>query len=98
RLMAPDSTATLTFLFTDIEGSARLWEDHPEAMRQALWQHDTLLRACIESRGGRVFKTMGDAFCAVFPDPRRAIEAVLAAQQWLPALALRTGEGSRPLR
>src|SRR5262245_5027640 len=51
----------LTFLFTDIEGSTRLWEEYPEAMRAALLQHDDLLRACIESHGGHVFKTMGDA-------------------------------------
>jgi len=60
----------ITFLFTDIEGSTRLWEEHPDAMRQALAQHDDLLRSCIESHGGHVFKTMGDAFCAAFPNPR----------------------------
>jgi class 3 adenylate cyclase len=36
-------TGTVTFLFTDIEGSTRLWEQHPEAMRQALARHDVLL-------------------------------------------------------
>jgi class 3 adenylate cyclase len=41
-------SGTVTFLFTDIEGSTRLWEEHPEAMRQTLLQHDDLLRACIE--------------------------------------------------
>ncbi len=63
-------TGTLTFLFTDIEGSTRLRDAHPEAMRAALLQHDDLLRACIESHGGQVFNTMGDAFCAAFADPR----------------------------
>lgn len=72
---------TLTFLFTDIEQSTCLWEEHPGAMQTALLQHDDLLRACIETHSGRVFKTVGDAFCAVFADPRRAMEAVLAAQQ-----------------
>jgi predicted ATPase/class 3 adenylate cyclase len=87
-----------TFLFTDIEGSTSLWEEHPEAMGRALLQHDDLLRACIESHGGRVFKTMGDAFCAAFTEARGAVEAVLASQGWLPALALETVDGSRPLR
>src|SRR5262245_26367370 len=95
--MADLPTGTITFLFTDIEGSTRLWEAHPEAMRLALLQHDDLLRACIESHGGRVFKTVGDAFCALFVSPRRAVEAVLASQQRLPALALNTPDGPFPL-
>src|SRR6185295_5673920 len=94
----PLPAGTVTFLFTDIEGSTRLWEEHPDAMRQALLQHDDLLRACIESHGGHVFKTVGDAFCAVFVNPRGAVEAVLASQQWLPALALGTPEGLQPLQ
>src|SRR5262249_52564624 len=88
----------VTFLFTDIEGSTRLWEEHPGAMRAALLQHDDLLRACIESHSGHVFKTVGDAFCAVFGDPRGAVATVLAAQQWLPVLALETPDGSRSLK
>ncbi len=96
--MADLPSGTVTFLFTDIEGSTRLWEEHPEAMRQALLQHDDLLRACIESHGGRVFKTMGDAFCAVFANPRGAIETILASQQRLPALGLQVGDELQPLR
>jgi predicted ATPase/class 3 adenylate cyclase len=89
--------ATFTFLFTDIEGSTLLWEEHAEAMQLALAQHDDLLRACIETHRGTVFKTVGDAFCAVFSDPRGALEAVLASQSWLPALALTTEAGRVPL-
>ena len=59
-------TGTITFLFTDIEGSTQLWEQSPEAMRLALARHDTLLRQAIEVHGGHVFKTVGDAFCAAF--------------------------------
>ena len=62
--MTRPPTTAFTFLFTDIEGSTRLWENHPEAMRLALANHDDLLRACIESHGGRVFKTIGDAYMA----------------------------------
>ena len=59
-------SGTLTFLFTDIEGSTARWETQREAMAAALVRHDTLLRESIEGRGGTVFKTVGDAFCAVF--------------------------------
>ena len=75
--MAPSSTEAITFLFTDIEGSTRLWEQHPEAMREALARHDASIRQAIESRGGHVFKTIGDAFCAAFPDPTAALDSAL---------------------
>jgi predicted ATPase/class 3 adenylate cyclase len=71
-------TGTITFLFTDIEGSSRLWERHPEAMRAALRRHDAILRGAMESHGGYVFKTIGDAFCVAFD---RAGDAVAAAAQ-----------------
>src|SRR5215468_1844169 len=76
-------TGTITFLFTDIEGSTRLWEEQPDTMRLALARHDALLRAAIETNGGTVFKTMGDAFCAAFPTAPQALEAALSAQQSL---------------
>src|SRR6266516_273485 len=57
---------TVTFLFTDIEGSTRLWERHASSMSDALARHDEIVRAAIERHGGQVFKTVGDAFCAVF--------------------------------
>ncbi|MDQ6781049.1 MAG: adenylate/guanylate cyclase domain-containing protein, partial [Candidatus Eremiobacteraeota bacterium] len=69
-------TGTVTFLFTDIEGSTERWEAHREAMQAALRRHDRLLRTIIERHGGYVFKTVGDAFCAAFG---QAPEAALAA-------------------
>ena len=78
----------VTFLFTDIEGSTRLWESKPEAMRVALERHDALLRGLIEGNAGYVFKTVGDAFCASFARPAEALEAAveiqraLLAEQW----------------
>ncbi len=78
---------TITFLFTDIEGSTRLWEEHPAQMRLALAQHDQCLRQAIESHHGHVFKTGGDAFCAAFPLAIDAIAAALAAQQTLRQLS-----------
>ncbi|HUS13610.1 MAG TPA: tetratricopeptide repeat protein [Chloroflexia bacterium] len=72
-----------TFLFTDIEGSTRLWEAYPETMRQALAAHDSLLRTAISAHRGTVFKTGGDAFYATFPDAATALRAALAAQSVL---------------
>src|SRR5262249_22314769 len=57
-----------------------LWDSNPGAMRVALARHDTVVRATIQSHGGVVFKTMGDAFCAVFSTASAAISAALAAQ------------------
>ena len=85
RSKAPLATGALTFLFTDIEGSTKLWEIQPEAMRAALARHDALLRRCIEANEGRIFKTAGDAFCAAFAAAADAIRAALAAQQTLHA-------------
>jgi len=78
-------TGTITFLFTDIEGSTRLWEEHPEAMRVALARHDTLLRGIIEAHRGQIFKTMGDAFDAAFAEASAAVAAAAAIQRALAA-------------
>jgi WD40 repeat protein/class 3 adenylate cyclase len=76
-------TGTVTFVFTDIEGSTRLWEQQPRAMQAAVALHDTLLREAIEQQGGYVFKTVGDAFCAAFPTAPQALDAAIAAQHSL---------------
>lgn len=72
---------TVTFLFTDIEGSTKLWEEEPEAMQPALARHDELLRDCIEQNGGLIVKTTGDGLHAVFNSTSDAIQASLAAQR-----------------
>jgi class 3 adenylate cyclase len=90
-----DVIATVALLFTDIEGSTRLWERDAAAMAPALARHDELLRGVIEGNGGRVFKTVGDAFCAAFAAPRDAVaaaragQAALAAEPWPDATRLR---------
>ena len=81
--MASPPTGTVTFLFTDIEGSTKLWERDAQAMQAALARHDAVLRSAIEERGGYVFKTVGDAFCAAFPTTPDALEAALGAQRGL---------------
>jgi TolB-like protein/class 3 adenylate cyclase/Tfp pilus assembly protein PilF len=76
---------TVTFLFTDIEGSTRLWETQHAAMRKALARHDALLRQAIERHEGHVVKTTGDGACAAFDAPVNALAASVAAQQALTA-------------
>jgi predicted ATPase/class 3 adenylate cyclase len=73
-------SGTVTFLFTDVEGSTRLWEEHPEAMRAAMARHDEIVRLAIESNRGHVVKTTGDGFHAVFASAQDAIAASLAMQ------------------
>ena len=75
----------VTFLFTDVEGSTRLWETQPRAMSVALARHDALLHAAIESSGGTVFKTVGDAFCSAFGAAEAAIQAAVTGQRALAA-------------
>jgi class 3 adenylate cyclase len=74
----------VTFLFTDIEGSTRLWEEHPDAMRAALARHDVVVRSAIEAHGGYVFATGGDGLGAAFG---RAVDGLAAAREAQVALA-----------
>jgi len=76
-------TGTVTFLFTDIEGSTQRWEEHPDAMRAALERHDAVMRAAVETNEGHVFKTVGDAFCAAFAAEGEEAQA----RAWLPELS-----------
>ena len=76
-------SGTVTFLFTDIEGSTARWEHRPEAMAVALARHDALLRAAIEGHGGHVVKTTGDGFHAAFARAPDALAAALDAQRRL---------------
>ena len=76
-------SGTVTFLFTDVEGSSRLWEDYPDVMHDVLARHDEIVRGAIESHDGYVVKTTGDGFHAAFSTARDGLEAALAAQQGL---------------
>ena len=64
--MTQPPSGTVTFLFTDIEGSTRRWEDDAGSMDDALGRHDALLRAAVEEHGGYVFATGGDGFAVAF--------------------------------
>jgi predicted ATPase/class 3 adenylate cyclase len=74
---------TITFLFSDIEGSTQLWEKYPDEMKSALAKHDSILKASIESNHGIVIKTTGDGFHAVFEKAIDAIHAAVQAQSGL---------------
>jgi predicted ATPase/class 3 adenylate cyclase len=93
--VASPPTGTVTFLFTDIEDSTKMWERSPQAMQAALVRHDEILRLAMEEHGGYVFKTVGDAFCCAFSTAPDALEAALEAQRLL--LEERWAE-STPLR
>jgi predicted ATPase/class 3 adenylate cyclase len=81
--VASPPTGTVTFLFTDIEGSTKLWEDNAPAMQAALTRHDELLRWAMEEHGGYVFKTVGDAFYCAFSTASDALKAALEIQRRL---------------
>ncbi len=75
-------SGTVTFVFTDLEDSTRLWEEHPDAMRVALARHDAILREVVEAHAGTVVKSTGDGAYAVFgvaADAVRAASAVVVA-------------------
>jgi class 3 adenylate cyclase len=88
-------TGVVTFVFTDIESSTRLWERHPQAMRVALACHDAILRQAIEAHDGVVFGTAGDAFYAAFSKAPAALGAALDAQR---ALCAKSWDGVGALR
>ncbi|MBI1756988.1 MAG: hypothetical protein HYR64_07775 [Fimbriimonas ginsengisoli] len=78
-------SGTVTFLFTDIEGSSARWEREPERMRRALADHNRILDQVAASTGGSVFKTVGDAYCISFANAQPAARAATDAQTQLAA-------------
>jgi len=74
-------TGTVTFLFTDIEGSTRKWQNWPHKMKIALKKHDEILQQEIEANNGWVFKTVGDAFCAAFHRAMDCVDCAIAVQK-----------------
>jgi len=84
-----------TYLFSDLEGSTRLWEEAAERMRPALAEHDALARAAVERHHGTVVKMTGDGVHAAFSDPLDAVHASVELQQ---ALVAAEAEHGVPLR
>jgi predicted ATPase/class 3 adenylate cyclase len=82
RVAVPPS-GTVTFLFTDIEGSTRLAQEHPEEMPKLLARHNALLEQAIDTHHGFVFRTVGDSFSAAFHTAHDALAAALDAQRML---------------
>lgn len=76
-------SGTITFLFTDIEGSTKRWETHRNEMGAAVARHDSLVREVFERHNGYVFKTVGDAFCVAFRIAPEALAAAVEAQRAL---------------
>jgi predicted ATPase/class 3 adenylate cyclase len=76
-------TGTVTFLFTDIQGSTPLWEQMPQEMEKAVAQHHAILRQAIESNGGAVVRILGDSFESAFRLATQALSAAIAAQRQL---------------
>jgi predicted ATPase/class 3 adenylate cyclase len=91
-------SGVVTFVFSDIEGSTRLWEDDPAGMATSLARHDDIVRTVIDSAGGTVFKHTGDGFAAAFDsvtagvDAAHLVAASLASEPWQsPPLRSRIG-------
>jgi predicted ATPase/class 3 adenylate cyclase len=84
-----------TFLFTDIESSTRLWEEHPAEMPAALARHDSILHAAVVASSGRVLKTTGDGMVAIFESAGDAVTACVRAQH---EMTTQQWETTDPLR
>ena len=74
-------TGTVTFFFTDIQGSTSMWERDARMMQAALARHDEIMRSTVEAHNGYVFKMVGDACCAAFSSAPDALRAAVAAQR-----------------
>src|SRR6266498_3265330 len=76
-------TGTVTFLYTDIEGSTKLAQEHPETWESMRARHHAILREAIESHNGYVFQVVGDGVCAAFHNPHDGLHAAIDAERKL---------------
>ena len=79
-MVASIPTGVISFLFTDVEGSTRLWESDPDGMAASLAKHDQIMRSVIDANRGHVFSTGGDAFAVAFGSVGAAIAAATTIQ------------------
>ena len=97
--MPEQPSGVVSFWFTDVEGSTRLWASHPDEMRTALETHDQILSAVAKANEGYVFSTAGDSFAVAFSSPSRALDAAIEAQRelssapWPPEVVVRVRMG-----
>src|SRR5258706_2017167 len=89
--MGNQPTGTVTFLFTDIEGSTKLSQQHPKSMPALLVRHYEILNQAIDAHNGYVFQVVGDSFAVAFHSTSDALNAALDVQRnlhnesWSPA-------------
>ena len=76
-------SGTVVFLFTDIEGSTRLWQQNPPAMQTAVDAQLGLIRGIVAKHGGALYKVVGDGTQSAFPDAQHALAAAIDAQRAL---------------
>jgi len=92
-------SGTVTFLLTDLEGSTRLWEQDPDAMKVAMIRHDEILEKSIAANRGFIFSRMGDGVAAAFATAgdalasAAAIKQALAQENWRTAASLKARIG-----
>lgn len=73
--------AVLTVVFTDIEGSTRLWEEHPDDMERAVRDHNQIVSSVVMASSGRVLRFMGDGVLALFLEAGEAVHAAIDLQR-----------------
>ena len=78
--MSPLPSGTVTFLYTDIEGSTRLWELHRESMPDVLKRNDEIWRTAVAANNGQIYRITGDGYCAAFSNAAQALNSAAAAQ------------------
>src|SRR5882757_8155475 len=92
-------SGTVTFLLTDLEGSTRMWEQDPVAMKAAMVRHDELLEKSIAANDGFIFSRMGDGMAVAFAAASDAvasavaIKGALAEEKWRTATPLKARIG-----
>jgi class 3 adenylate cyclase len=91
-------SGTITLLFTDIEDSSRMWDDHRSQMAMALAEHNSVLIDAISGNGGLVVKDKGDGFFAAFPAADQAVTCALSAQRSLRAIDWHEAIGALKVR
>ena len=76
-------SGTVTFLFTDIEGSTKLAQEHPDRWEALRARHHAILQSACETHHGYVFQIIGDAFCVAFHTAKDGLAAAIESQQKL---------------